>query len=132
MTDFSQLSRRERQIMAVVFAHQGATVQQVCEGLPDPPTPMAVRRMLAILQEKGHLKRKKQGREYVYLPRVSKERAGVNALRQVLNTFFGGSVEAALATHLEKPGSDLTDEELQRLAKLIDAYQPEPPGTKPN
>ncbi len=111
--------------MDVIFAHQGATVQQICEELPDPPTPMAVRRMLAILQEKGHLKRKKQGREFVYLPRVSKERAGVKALRNVLATFFGGSVEAALATHFEKPGSEVTNEELERLAKLINEYQPQ-------
>jgi predicted transcriptional regulator len=123
MTSFDQLSRRERQIMDFVFARQEATVLQICEALPDPPTPMAVRRMLAILQEKGHLKRKKQGREFVYLPRVSKERAGVNALRQVLATFFGGSVEAALATHLEKPGGEMTDEELKRLAELINEHQ---------
>jgi predicted transcriptional regulator len=123
MSSLTQFSRRERQIMDVVFAQQGATVLQICQALPDPPTPMAVRRMLAILQEKGHLKRKKQGREYIYLPRVSKERAGVNALRQVLATFFGGSVEAALATHLEKPGSEMSDEELTRLMKLIDEHQ---------
>ena len=75
--------------------------------------------MLAILQEKGHLKRRKQGREYVYLPRQSKRRTGLKALRQVLATFFDGSVEAALASYLEKPGAKLTDEEVARLAKLI-------------
>lgn len=120
MTDFSQLSRRERQIMDIVFARQRATVQDLCAALPDPPTPMAVRRMLAILQEKGHLRREKRGREYVYLPRQSKQRAGLKALRQVLATFFDGSAGAALAMHLEKPGAQLSDDEIQRLVHLID------------
>jgi predicted transcriptional regulator len=120
MTDFAQLSRRERQIMNVVFARRKATVQDICAALPDPPTPMAVRRMLAILQEKGHLKREKKGREYVYLPRQSKRRAGLKAFRQVLETFFDGSAEAALVNHLQGPGAELSDEELARLSELID------------
>lgn len=120
MTDFSQLSRRERQIMDFVFSRQKATVHEICAALPDPPTPMAVRRMVAILQEKGHLRREKRGREYVYLPRQSKQRAGLKALRQVLTTFFDGSAGAALATHLEKPGAHLSDDEIERLTQLID------------
>jgi predicted transcriptional regulator len=120
MADLTRLSRRERQIMDVVFARRKATVQEICAALPDPPTPMAVRRMLAILQEKGHLKREKRGREFVYLPRQSKQAAGLKALRQVLATFFDGSVGAALATHLEKPGTELSNEDLARLTKLID------------
>lgn len=120
MTDFTHLSRRERQIMNVIFSRQKASVQEICAALPDPPTPMAVRRMLAILQEKGHIKRQKKGREYVYLPRQSKRMAGLNAFRRVLETFFDGSAEAALATHLQKPGAELSDQELARLAELID------------
>jgi predicted transcriptional regulator len=120
MADLTRLSRRERQIMDVVFARRKATVQEICAALPDPPTPMAVRRMLAILQEKGHLKREKRGREFVYLPRQSKQAAGLKALRQVLATFFDGSVGAALASHLEKPGTELSDDDLARLTKLID------------
>jgi predicted transcriptional regulator len=120
MTDLTQLSRRERQIMDIVFARKKATVQEICVALCDPPTPMAVRRMLAILREKGHLKRQKRGREYVYLPRQSKQRTGLKALRQVLETFFDGSVGAALAAHLEKPGADVSDEEVERLVQLID------------
>jgi len=123
MTDLTQLSRRERQLMQIVFARGEATVQEICSALPDPPTPMAVRRMLAILQEKGHLKRLKHGREFVYLPRQSKSRAGLKALRQVLATFFDSSVEAALAAHLEKPGARLSDAEIERLADLIDDLQ---------
>ena len=120
MPDLTRLSRRERQIMDAVFARQKATVHEIRADLPDPPTPMAVRRMLAILQEKGHLRREKRGREFVYLPRQSKQAAGLKALRQVLATFFDGSVGAALATHLEKPGTDLSDEDLTRLTQLID------------
>jgi predicted transcriptional regulator len=120
MTDLSRLSRRERQVMQIVFARRHATVHDIRADLPDPPTPMAIRRMLAILQQKGHLRRQKQGREFVYLPRHSKHRTGLKALRQVLETFFDSSAGAALATHLEKPGADLTDAELERLAKLID------------
>jgi predicted transcriptional regulator len=120
MSDLTHLSRRERQIMDVVFARGRATVQEICAALPDPPTPMAVRRMLAILQEKGHLKREQRGREFVYLPRQSKQAAGLKALRQVLATFFDGSVGAALASHLEKPGTELSDDDLSRLTKLID------------
>ncbi len=106
--------------MDVVFARRKATVQEICAALPDPPTPMAVRRMLAILQEKGHLKREKRGREFVYLPRQSKQAAGLKALRQVLTTFFDGSVGAALASHLEKPGTELSDDDVARLTKLVD------------
>jgi predicted transcriptional regulator len=70
MTNFAQLSRRERQIMNVVFARRKATVQDICATLPDAPTPTAVERMLAVLQEKGHVKCEKKGREYVYFPRL--------------------------------------------------------------
>ena len=99
MSDATQLSRRERQIMDAVFSRKKATVQEIRESLPDPPTPMAVRRLVAILMEKGFLKRQKNGREFVYLPRQTKRVAVLKALRQVLATFFDGSVEAALAAH---------------------------------
>ena len=120
MSDFSQHSRRERQIMSIIFSRQGATVQQICAELPDPPTPMAVRRMLTILQDKGHLKRRKQGRQFVYLPKASKQKTGLNAFRQVLETYFDGSLGTAVATHLEKPGAKLTDEDVARLSTLIE------------
>lgn len=123
MSGLSQLSRRERQIMEIVFQMRSASVNDIRERLPGQPTPMAVRRLLAILMEKGLLKRRKDGREYVYLPRQSKQRAGVTALRQVLATFFDGSIGSALATHLEKPGTRLTDEEVQRLTDLIEDLQ---------
>ena len=114
------LTRREREIMEIIFASQRATVHQICSSLSERPTPMAVRRMLAILLEKGHLKREKLGREFVYLPIQSKQRAGLKALRQVLATFFDGSIGSALATHFDKPGKKLTDQEVQQLSELID------------
>jgi BlaI family penicillinase repressor len=125
MADSTQLARRERQIVEIVFAKQNATVQEIRDELPDPPTPMAIRRMLAILMEKGFLKRQKRGREFVYLPRQTKRVAGLQALRQVLSTFFDGSVEAALAAHLEKPGARLDRDELRRLSQLIEELSPD-------
>ena len=106
--------------MEIIFARQSATVNDICGMLDGQPTPMAVRRMLAILQEKGHLKRNKQGREFVYSAKKTKSRAGVQALRQVVETFFDGSIANALATHLEKPGTRVSDEDVETLSRLVD------------
>ena len=115
-----ELSRRERQIMDVLYRQNEATVNQVCNALPDPPTPMAVRRMMHILEEKGHVKRREEGREVVYAPRETRDKAGRNAFERVLETFFGGSLEEALAAHLLSPRSKVTSEERERLIKLIE------------
>ncbi|WP_254513016.1 BlaI/MecI/CopY family transcriptional regulator [Anatilimnocola floriformis] len=125
MPDSAQLSRRERQIMEAVFALGEATVNQVVEAIPSPPTAMAVRRMMHILEEKGHLKRKENGREVVYFPRQTKDKAGRHALEQVLETFFGGSLEEALAAHLHSKKDRVSAEELQRLRNLIEQAQQE-------
>jgi len=119
MPAITHLSRRERQIMDVLFARGEATVLQIAEGLPDPPTPMAVRRMLHILVEKGYLKRRQEGREMVYAPREPKKRAGTNAFQNVLETFFRGSLEEALAAHLISRKEKVSEEERERLLKLI-------------
>ena len=92
----SDLSRRERQIMDAVYALGEATVNKVLETIPSPPTSMAVRRMMHILEEKGHLRRRESGREVVYAPRQPKGKAGRRAFDRVLETFFGGSLEEAL------------------------------------
>jgi predicted transcriptional regulator len=118
MAKVPQLSRRERQIMDIVYAQGGATVRQIRAALPDPPTDMAVRRMLHILEEKGHLRRRQEGREVVYLAAQSKRRAGLAALRHVLDTFFGGAVDEALAAHLADKEA-VTPEQLARLQDLI-------------
>ena len=119
MPAITHLSRRERQIMDVLFARGEATVLQIAEGLPDPPTPMAVRRMLHILVEKGYLKRRQEGREMVYAPREPKKRAGTNAFQNVLETFFRGSLEEALSAHLISRKEKVSEEERERLLKLI-------------
>ncbi len=104
--------------MDIIFARGEATVRQIQAELPDPPTDMAVRRLLQILEEKGHLRRRTQGREVVYLPKQSKARAGTNALQHVLNVFFGGAMDEALASHFASKEA-LTDDQLQRMQELI-------------
>jgi predicted transcriptional regulator len=118
MAKASDLSRRERQIMDVVFARGEASVRQIQEGIPDPPTDMAVRRMLQILEAKGHLRRRQEGREVIYSPTQSKRKAGASALKHVLDTFFGGAVDEALAAHLAQKES-VTPEQLTRMQELI-------------
>jgi predicted transcriptional regulator len=124
MHDPSQLSRRERQIMDNIYMAGEATVRQVQAKLPDPPTDMAVRRMLQILEEKGHLRRRPEGREVVYLPAQSKARAGVKALQHVLDTFFSGAVDEALAAHLAS-NEAAAPEQLARMRKLIEQARKE-------
>ena len=119
MSDPTKLSRRRRQVLEVVFARREATVNQVVEGMPDAPTSMAVRRMLHVLVEQGFLRRRQEGREVVYFPARSQTRAGESALEHVLNTFFGGEIEGALASHLSKKES-VNPAKLERLQRLID------------
>jgi predicted transcriptional regulator len=94
-------------------------VNKVCETIPEAPTPMAVRRMMHILEAKGHLKRREEGREVVYLPRESKDKVGRGAFQRVLETFFGGSLEEALAAHLVSRKDGMSDEERKRLIALV-------------
>ena len=125
MADSTELSRRERQIMEILYRQNEATVNQVCDALPAPPTSMAVRRMMHILEEKGHVKRREEGREVVYAPRETRDKAGRNAFERVLETFFGGSLEEALAAHLLSRRSKVTTEERDRLVKLIEQARKE-------
>jgi predicted transcriptional regulator len=111
--------------MEVIFGRGEATVLEIQEDLPEAPTPMAIRRMTQILEEKGVVKRRKEGRGFVYLPRESREKAGGKALGRVLDTFFSGSLGDALATHLAKPGTSLSDEEMLRLEALIETARKE-------
>jgi predicted transcriptional regulator len=125
MPEPSELSRRERQIMDAVFALGEATVNQVVEAIPSPPTAMAVRRMMHILEEKGHLRRRESGREVIYVPCQSKDNAGRRAFDRVLQTFFGGSLEEALAAHLHSRKDKVSAEERERLIALIEKAQKE-------
>ena len=120
------LSRRERQILDVLHSDGQATVALVRTRIPDPPTDMAVRRLMHILEEKGHVKRLgKEGREVVYAPAQSKAKAGLKALQHVLDTFFGGAVDQALAAHLTKKDADLTDAQAARIQEIIDQARKE-------
>ncbi len=119
MPKSSEFSRRERQIMDAVFVLGEATVNQVVETIPSPPTAMAVRRMMHILEEKGHLRRRQSGREVIYVARQSRGKAGRSALEKVLETFFGGSLEEALAAHLHSRKDAMTADERERLIALI-------------
>ena len=122
MTDATQLSKRERQIMDVVYALGEATIGDVLEQIPDPPSRGALRTLLRIMEEKGHLLRKQDGRKIVYRPTQARGRAAKSALGRVLDVFFSGSLEKAVAAHLSDPGASkkMSREELQRLSDLIE------------
>src|SRR5439155_14497215 len=109
-----QLSRRERQIMDIVYRRGRATAAEALAELPDPPTKTAVRTLLRILEDKGHLKHRQEGLAYVYVPSRPRAQAGRSALRNVLRTFFDGSLEKAVAAHLGDAAADLSAAELER------------------
>ncbi|MCH8122952.1 MAG: BlaI/MecI/CopY family transcriptional regulator [Bacteroidetes bacterium] len=113
------LSRRERQIMDVIYRKDSATAAEVMDNIPDPPSYSAVRALLRILEDKGHLKHDKVGPRYVYKPTVSVDRAKTTAMRHVVSTFFEGSVSQAVAALLDLQKRDLNEEEVDRLAELI-------------
>jgi predicted transcriptional regulator len=113
------LSRRERQIMDVVYARGKASALEVLADLPDPPSKTAVRTLLRILEAKGHLEHTQVGQTYVYRARRPREHAGKSALQRVLDVFFGGSLEQAVASHLGESGEKLSDAELKHLVQLI-------------
>ena len=114
----SELSRRERQIMDVLFRLERATAADVQGELPDPPSYSAVRSALALLEERGLVRHEEDGRRYVYLPVVPAGEARVGALHHLLRTFFGGSRMRALAALMEDPRG-LSDEEVAELERLV-------------
>jgi predicted transcriptional regulator len=113
------LSRRERQIMDVIYANGSATAAEVHAALPDAPSKTAVRTLLRILENKGHLTHFQDGPRYVYRAVRSRERIGRSSLKRVLDTFFGGSLERAVAAHLTDAAVDLSADELKKLSQLI-------------
>jgi BlaI family transcriptional regulator, penicillinase repressor len=114
------LSRRERQIMDVVYRRGQVTVAEVREDLPDPPSYSAVRAMLRRLEDKGHLEHSEEGARYVYQATVPLDSASGSALERVLRTFFDDSPSKTVAALLDLRGEDLSDRELDELAELID------------
>ncbi|MBN1943076.1 MAG: BlaI/MecI/CopY family transcriptional regulator [Phycisphaerae bacterium] len=119
------LSRRERQIMDVLYSRQQASVADVRRELPDPPSYSAVRALMRILEDKGHLHHRKDGPRYLYIPTQSRRQAGRSAARRLLETFFDGSASKAMAAFLEAGDAKNNPAELDRLAKLIDQAREE-------
>ena len=115
-----ELSRRERQIIDILYAQGRATAAEVQAALPDPPSYSAVRAMLRILEDKGHIRHEQDGPRYVYLPTVARDSAKRSAMRHMLRTFFNGSAEQAISALLDDSSTRLSDAELDRLARLID------------
>ena len=111
--------------MDALFALGEAPVPAIREAIPDPPTANAVRTLLQILEDKGHVKRRKQGLQFFFSPKQSRRRAGQHAFEHVLETFFEGSIESAVAAHFVKKKGKLDQETCQRLRELIDAAEEE-------
>ena len=125
MPDPTQLTRRERQIMDVVWELEKATAAEIHERLTDPPSYSAVRAHLANLEAKGHLKHREQGPRYVFYPAVPKSRARVSAVRRLVQTFFEGSAAEAVNALLSLSAKDLSEDELADLAKRIEQARKE-------
>jgi len=111
--------------MDVIYARGPVTVREVMEHIPDPPSYSAVRAMLRILEDKGHLKHEQDGPRYTYLPVVPAEEARDSAMKQMLRTFFDGSAERAVAALLDMPDTNLSETELKRLAQMIEQARKE-------
>jgi len=113
------LSRRERQIMDIIYARGEAAAAEVHEALPDAPSYSAVRTLLRILEEKGHLKHREDGPRYVFMPTEPRAKASRSALKRVVQTFFDGSLASAVAALVDGEGGKLSAEELQRIEAII-------------
>jgi predicted transcriptional regulator len=116
----ADLARRERQIMDVIYERGQATVAEVLEDLTDPPTYSTVRAMLGKLEKKGYLKHEEHGPRYVYVPTLPRTKASVSALERTVKTFFDGSATKAVAALLDLGSADLTDEDIDRMAALVE------------
>src|SRR6266851_5505471 len=114
------LSRRERQIMDILYQRGRASASEILEALPDPPTYSAVRAKLRVLEEKGHVRHQEQDLRYVFLPTLPREKAKHSALRHMIDTFFEGSTEQAVAALLDSSSTQLSTDELDRLSQLIE------------
>ena len=125
MVTKSHLTRRERQIMDIIYRLGRATAHEVLEHLPDAPGYSAVRALLRLLEERGHVRHVQEGPKYVYLPAVARNSARKSALAHVVRTFFDGSVEQAVATLVDSSRAKLSREELDRIADLIDKAKKE-------
>jgi predicted transcriptional regulator len=119
MASHSNLSRRERQIIDILYRRQRATAQEVMQDLAEPPSYSAVRAALRVLEEKGHIRHEKEGAKYVFVPTVDRDKAKRSAIRHLIRTFFDGSPQQAVLTLLDVSGSRLSPADLDRLAESI-------------
>src|SRR3954451_15816622 len=113
------LSRRERQIMDILYRRGRATANEVMADLPGDPSDSTVRTQLRVLETKGHVRHEEEGLRYVYLPTVPRHSARRSALKPLVDTFFDGSTAKAVAALLGGEGARVSDEELQRIAELV-------------
>ena len=128
--DDKQLTRRERQIMEVIFAKGEATAREILGEIPDPPGYSSVRKLLGILVEKGHLKQRTEGKRLVYSSRQARGRAARGAMQRLIDVFYGGSVEEAVSGLISLKKKELDQDQLARLAALIEEAQSEPQPPK--
>jgi BlaI family transcriptional regulator, penicillinase repressor len=119
------LSRRERQIMDILYRRGRATAAEVMEELPGSPSYSTVRTQLRVLETKGHVRHDEEGLRYVYIPALPRHAARKSAVRHLIETFFEGSTAKAVAALLGGDASRLTDEELERIATLIERARKE-------
>jgi predicted transcriptional regulator len=120
LSEAMRLGRRERQIMDVIYRRGRATAAEVLDDLPDPPSYSAVRGMLRLLEDKGHLRHEQDGPRYVYLPTTERDEARRSALAHLLRTFFDNSRESAMAALLDLGGTPLADDEYERLKHALE------------
>lgn len=125
MATKTTLSRRERQVMDVLYQKGEATVAEVLDALADPPTYSAVRSILRVLEEKGHITHREDGPRYVYVPAVARDRARRQALDHLVQTFFDGSTDLALAALLDRDDLSVPDAQVKRLARAIEKAREE-------
>jgi BlaI family transcriptional regulator, penicillinase repressor len=114
------LSRRERQIMDILYQRGRASASEILEAMADAPTYSAVRAKLRVLEEKGHIRHEEEALRYVYLPTVARDSARRSAMRHMLSTFFDDSVEQAVAAMLDVSAANLAPEDLDRISRLIE------------
>ena len=125
MSTGESLSRRERQIMDILYQRGKASASEVREAMEAAPGYSAVRAMLRVLEEKGHVKHQAEGLKYVYVPVVARDKAKRSAVKHVMETFFNGSAEQIVAALLDVSSTRLTREELDRMSLMIEAAKKE-------
>jgi BlaI family penicillinase repressor len=125
MSALEGLSRRERQIMEILYQRGKASASEVREAMDDAPGYSAVRALLRVLEDKGHVKHQAEGLRYVYVPTVAREKAKRAAVKHVLDTFFKGSPEQVVAALLDISSPALTRDELDRMAEMIEKAKKE-------